>query len=243
MRASEFEFRHRSWFILLIFLLAFGCYSFEHVNAVEWLVSLMGRGGPAGRAVPAAPEAHIIFGLGAMIIGLGALIRTWGTAYLNTEVVRDPVVRADRVVADGPYRYVRNPLYIGSLLLAVGLAPMAPPIGCVLLIVGMEFFFLRLIGGEEAFLLEKQGDAYRTYLEHVPRLRPALRPRLPAGGIEPRWGQAWVGEMGMWAAFIGTAYFALTFDIKVFDIVLVAGFFVSRVVRPRLKRRTEHGAE
>ena len=35
MRASEFEFRHRFWVIVLIFFAAFSCYIFEPVNAVR----------------------------------------------------------------------------------------------------------------------------------------------------------------------------------------------------------------
>jgi protein-S-isoprenylcysteine O-methyltransferase Ste14 len=242
MRASDFEFRYRSWFILLIFILAFGCYSFEPVNAVEWLLRVLGRSGPVVRSFPAGPEAHLIFALGAALVGLGAFIRTWGAAYLKTEVVRDSAVRADRLVADGPYRYVRNPLYFGNLLLAVGLAPLAPPVGCVLLVVATKLFFLRLIGREETFLLDKQGESYRAYLERVPRLWPSLRPRVPSGQVKPRWGQAWIGELMMWAIFVGTAYFAFTFDIRLFDILAVGGFIFSRAMQSFLRRRPERHA-
>src|SRR5882757_2992199 len=43
-----------------------------------------------------------------------ALLRTWATAYLDAAVVHDKRMRADQVVADGPFRYVRNPLYRGT---------------------------------------------------------------------------------------------------------------------------------
>jgi Phospholipid methyltransferase len=186
-----------------------------------------------------SPEAHVIFALGAAIVGLGATVRTWGTAYLKSDVVHDSVVRSERLVADGPYRHVRNPRYFGSMLLAVGFSPLVPPIGCLLLIGGMGLFFLRLVGREESFLLGQQGDAYRAYLDRVPRLLPSLRPRVPAGGAAPRWGQAWTGEMMMWAFFAGSAYFAITFDTKAFEIVVVGGFLLSRVIRQFLKRPIE----
>jgi protein-S-isoprenylcysteine O-methyltransferase Ste14 len=239
MRASDFEFRYRSWFIILIFVLAFGCYAFERVNAVEWLLRVLGRSDRVAGIFPVSPEARAILAIGAAIVGLGALIRTWGTAYLKTEVVRDSAVHAERLVADGPYRYVRNPLYLGTLLLAVGLAPLATPVGCALLVVGMTIFLLRLIGREEAFLIDQQSDAYRAYLVRVPRLWPSLRPRVPAGGAAPRWGQAWMGEMAMWAIFAGSAYFAFTLDMKVFDIVVIGGVFLSRVIHPWIKHRVE----
>jgi protein-S-isoprenylcysteine O-methyltransferase Ste14 len=239
MRASDFEFRHRFWVVFLIFLLAFECYSFERMSTVEWLVRALGLSGPGQRAFPSAPEAHVIFALGAAIVGLGAVVRTWGTAYLKTGVVEDSVVHSDRLVADGPCRYLRNPLYFGNMLLVVGFSTMVPPVGCVLLIGGMGLYVLQLVGREESFLLDKQGEAYRAYLERVPRLWPSLRPRVPAGGTTPCWGQAWMGEMMMWAFFLGSTYFAFTFDMKVFEIVVVGGFLLSRVIRRFLRRTIE----
>jgi protein-S-isoprenylcysteine O-methyltransferase Ste14 len=241
MRASDFEFRHRFWVILLIFLLAFGCYFFQPVNTVQWLLSVLGLSGPVSGIYPMKPAAHLVFALGAVSVGMAAFLRTWGTAYLNNEIVRDSVVRADRLVADGPYRYVRNPLYLGSLMMSAGIGLMASPIGWLVLMVGMGVFFLRLVGREEPFLLENQGDAYRAYIERVPRLWPAMRPRVPAGENKPRWGQSLAGEMWMWFLFAGSAAFAVTLDIRTFDYIVWGGFglWVSArvVMRRRIARR------
>jgi protein-S-isoprenylcysteine O-methyltransferase Ste14 len=237
MRATEFEFHHRFWFILLIFFVAFGCYVFEPVNAVEWLLKLMGGSGAdtfPKRAIP----ARVIFAVGAVLVAAAAWVRTWGTAYLRTEVVRDTMLHAERLVADGPYRYVRNPLYFGTMLLALGLCPMASPVGSVALVAGMWIFVLRLIGCEEALLRQKHGDAYRAYVMRVPRLWPALRPRVPAGGADPHWGQAWAGEMWMWAVFAGSVVFAFTLNPKLFDYIVWAGFILLYApVRILIKRR------
>ena len=239
MRASDFEFRYRSWIIFLIFLLAFECYSFEKMSTVNWLVGVLGPSAPGRKVFLTSPEAHVIFALGAAVVGLGAIVRTWGTAYLKADVVQDSVVHSERLVADGPYRYVRNPLYFGSMLLAVGFAPMVPPIGCLLLIGGMGLLFLRLVGREESYLLERQGDRYRTYLERVPRLLPSLRPCVPSGGAAPRWGQAWKGELMMWAFFAGSVYFAITFDAKTFEYVVVGSYLFFRLIRQFLNRPIE----
>ena len=239
MRASNFEFRHRLGVIILIFLLGFECYTFERVNAVEWLLRALGRAGPVAGMFPAAPAAHVIFALGAALVGAAACLRTWGTAYLKNDVVRDSVVRAERLVADGPYRYVRNPLYLGSILMAAGIGLMASPIGWLVIVAGMLVAFRRLIGREEPSLLEQQGDAYRAYLERVPRLWPALRPRVPAGGNRPRWGQAWAGEMWMWFLFAGSAAFAATLNRRWFDGIVMAGFFLSLAVRIYLKHQAQ----
>lgn len=236
LRASDFEFRHRFWVIVLIFIVAFECYSFEQVNAVEWLLKALGFSGAVVGIFPATLAARVIFAIGALLVCAAAIVRTWGTAHLQDEVVRDSVVRTERLVADGPYRYVRNPLYLGNLLMAAGIGLLASPIGWLVLMAGMVLAVLRLIGREEAFLLEKQGDSYRVYLEQVPRLWPSLRPRLPAGGIEPRWGQAWAAEMWMWFLFAGSAAFAITLNPKLFDYIVWGGCVVWMGARMFMKR-------
>jgi protein-S-isoprenylcysteine O-methyltransferase Ste14 len=238
LRGTRFEFRNRFWFIVLIFLVGFGCYAFEPENVVAWLLRLAGNSNPG--TFPAAGTARLVFAAGAALVGAAAWVRTWGTAYLNTEVVRDSAAHAERLVADGPYRYVRNPLYVGNMLLTLGLCLMANPIGVIVLVVGMWFFVRRLIGYEEALLLENQGAAYQNFIERVPRLWPALTPRLPAGGAQPRWGQAWLGEGWMWAIFLGCAIFAATLDIKLFEYVVWGAFIVLYLpIRLLTKRRAQ----
>jgi hypothetical protein len=68
MRGTDFEFRHRFWFILLIFLLAFSVYAFEPVNAVDLLLRTLGEAGVTPGFVPGIPAAHAIFGLGAVLV-------------------------------------------------------------------------------------------------------------------------------------------------------------------------------
>ncbi len=238
IRGTDIEFRHRSWFIALIYIIAFWSYKIESIDVVHWLLrALAHRGALSGISFRTA--AQVIFGLGALITGAAAIARTWGTAYLRNDVVRDSALHADQVLADGPYRYVRNPLYIGTVLLAIGLSVMAPPIGWVVLVAGMAFFTLRLIGCEEAFLLEKQGDSYRAYFERVPRLWPALRPRVPSGGVEPRWGQAWLGESWIWVIFIGQAVFALTLKIRLFDYFVWSGLGIYLLLRVLVRHQAQ----
>jgi len=113
MIATEFEFRRRSLLNLIHFWIAFQLYSFDHVNVV-WAFSPWNN--PHGALV-----ARIVFGFGALILGIAAAIRTWAAAYLQSNVVHDTALHTDRIVADGPYRRVRNPLYIGTFLMAFGL--------------------------------------------------------------------------------------------------------------------------
>src|SRR5205823_5831012 len=77
-----------------------------------------------------------LFAVGASFTVLAALIRTWATAYLDTSVVHDSQLQTEALVASGPYRYVRNPLYLGGLLLAVGFALVASRLGAIVILAG-----------------------------------------------------------------------------------------------------------
>jgi protein-S-isoprenylcysteine O-methyltransferase Ste14 len=148
------------------------------------------------------------------------MIRTWAAAYLRSDVVQDPNLHVEAIVADGPYRHVRNPLYLGSILLALGFAFLASRTGFVLIICGLTIFFLRLIGLEESRLEREQSERYREFCRRVPRLFPALLPRVAASGVKPQWGQAFFGEIFMWGFFVGIAVFAITLKIVVTWIII-----------------------
>ncbi|HEY6807437.1 MAG TPA: methyltransferase, partial [Gemmatimonadales bacterium] len=204
MRASAFEFRNRFWIISAIFFAGFACYGVDHRTAGVALARALG-GGAGSRA------AHLVFAAGAVLVVLAALLRTWAAAYIQTAVVKDGAVHADRLVADGPYRFLRNPLYLGVIFLSAAYGLIASPLGFAVMVLGIVLFVLRLIGREEAALAGAQGAGYAAYRAAVPSLVPALRPRRPAGGVRPRWGQAFAGELMMWAFAAGAAAFAATF--------------------------------
>ncbi len=230
MHATDFEFRHRFWIIAGIFWLAFSCYRIDPVNSgialAQWL---LGGGSCAVQGV---------FLLGTLPVIGAALLRTWGNAYLTSTVVRDRALHTEALVADGPYRHVRNPLYLGNLLLCAGLGLSASRLGYVVLLLGMLLFCCyRLILREEAGLLAAQGQGYQGYCAAVPRLWPALRPRLPSGGRQARWGQAFLGEAWMWGFVLGSALFSLTLNMRVFSIVMGASVVVYVVMKAVTQRQ------
>jgi protein-S-isoprenylcysteine O-methyltransferase Ste14 len=222
-RATEFEFRHRFWIISGTFCLGFGCYVFDHTNASVALARMIlgGLNSPL-----ANPLIRAILAVGVVMVTLAVLVRSWAAAYLHSSVVHDRELHSDRLVADGPYRRVRNPLYLGNILLALGMGPMASRMGFVVLVVGTVPFVYRLILHEEAGLLESQGDGYRRYFETVPRLWPSWRPRVPAGGGRPNWVDGFVGETCMWSLAIGMAVFDVTLRLAHFWIIMGTGFTV-----------------
>jgi protein-S-isoprenylcysteine O-methyltransferase Ste14 len=236
LRATEFEFRFRFLIIMTLFIGGFCCYTLDPVN-----VSVMLAGWLMGHAVGFrySSDRHvvqIILAFGAVLAVLAALVRTWATAYLQSEVVHDAKLHGEGLVADGPYRYVRNPLYLGGVLFAIGFAMAASRLGFVVIVGGLTLFYYRLIAREESLLSEKQGEPYRRFLEAVPRLVPGLRPRVAAGGLVPRWGQAVVGETFMWL-FAVAACFAATLSQRLFLTVTAAGVAASLLAKAALRWR------
>jgi protein-S-isoprenylcysteine O-methyltransferase Ste14 len=217
MRATEFEFRYRFWLISLTYFAGFGCYWFDHLNAtvalVRWIFS---SSDPHLNSLAARHAIQGLFILSAGLVTAAAWMRTWGGAYLRTEVVRDGAVRTEKLVADGPYRHLRNPLYFGNLLLVAGMAMLASRTGSVVLILGNLLIVLRLIGREEAALVQSQGEAYRAFLAAVPRLWPSLRPRLPASRLQPRWFQAFLGEAWVWIFALNGFVFAWRLSLTLY---------------------------
>lgn len=241
MRASNVEFRYRFWVIGVLFWAAFNAYSLDPVNAA---VALIQWGAGPAFALNTLHDRHVlqaVFLVVALLVAAAAWIRTWGAAYLRSEVVQDSNLRSERLVADGPYRYVRNPLYFGNVILAVGMGLFASRLGWLILVVGMILFVYRLIGREEAALIETQGEAYRQFLSAVPQLWPALRPRVPSGGLGPRWKQAWVGESFMWGLELATFSYAITLQQRVFLWVIalsLAAYGVMQIYRKSRKGRS-----
>jgi protein-S-isoprenylcysteine O-methyltransferase Ste14 len=220
MRASDFEFRYRFWIIGAIFWLGFSLYSVDPVNAAlaiahwlqphtRWSADVIARG---------------LFAFGALLTILAALLRTWATSFLRSEVVHDAALHSNILVADGPYRYVRNPLYLGTTLLTLGMGLMASRLGYAVIVFGILFFDLRLITREEAELTASQGETYRKYLATVPRLFPSLFPCLPASGARSQWMQAIQGEGFFWGFAAATIAFAITLNLHYFWITLTIAF-------------------
>lgn len=233
MKATLFEFQHRWWVIFFLFSLAFIAYLIDPVNSGQAIANGLAklRGIAATRN-----DIRVVFAFGAAMAVIAALWRTWGTSYLQAEVMRDARVRTERLLADGPYRRVRNPLYLGNIFLALGIGLMASRAGFVILSLGMTVFVLRLILREEDELLRDQGEAYRRYRAAVPRLLPSLVPRVPPAGNRPRWGQAFRAESMYWLLALAMAAFAVTLNILIFWGVFAAALAASFLLkRPREK--------
>jgi len=224
VRATEIEFRHRFWIIGVVFSVGFSLYWVDHVSfaaAVADAVHL---------------HARIVLLVGAVLAVAAAALRTWAAAWLASDIVHDAKLHADHLVADGPYRRLRNPLYLGTVLLGAGLGVLASRTGWCVITAALVVFTLRLIGREESALLASQGESYRAYHAAVPSLLPSLRARLPPSGRSPRWGQAFGGEAFMWGFAAAAVSYAATLRWDVAGALLVVAF-VARLVATAIERR------
>jgi protein-S-isoprenylcysteine O-methyltransferase Ste14 len=226
LAATDFEFKERFWIIGAIVWIAFGCYALDKTN-ISFAIArrILGPGVTLDSPLFDGYVLGII-AVGAGIVGLGALLRSWAESYLHSSIVHDRAIHSDQLVAEGPYRHVRNPLYLGNDLLALGLGLMASRLGFVVMVLGMLIFTYRLILREEAGLLATQGESYRRYFNAVPRLWPSLLARVPSGGVKPNWRAGFSGEIFIWGIALAMAVFVITQRLWHFWLVMGAGFAV-----------------
>jgi hypothetical protein len=78
----------------------------------------------------------------------------------------------DRIVDTGPYRYVRNPMYLGHLILYAGLAVTFQSWAALALLVFHIVWFHRRVVGDEVHLEQRFGQDYRDYKRRVKRWIP-----------------------------------------------------------------------
>lgn len=122
------------------------------------------------------PKRRLLFpiGVGAMIDGL--LVRAWANRVLGTAYTRTlRVVTDQHIVEQGPYRVVRHPGYLGTLLVWLG-AALACANGVTLAIASSVLLraYVRRIETEERMLLDTFGDEYRAYAGRTTRLVPLV---------------------------------------------------------------------
>jgi protein-S-isoprenylcysteine O-methyltransferase Ste14 len=237
MRASAIEFRLRMLIMILIVFVGFwspwlGGWDFgRRISTLEWLPLEASRLGLTSFAV-ATP---IVIVLGALIALAGAVLRVWGTAYLGYSTVHHGDMQAGAVMADGPYRFVRNPLYLGGWFMMLAIALLMPPSGALFSMVLLTIFFLRLILGEEAFLTTQLGQPYQKYLRASPRLIPRIRSSLPPAGNKPHWLTALLTEIMPIGMFVTMAVLAWFYDQQLILEGLFWSFLASLFARGMMK--------
>ncbi|MGA3088866.1 MAG: isoprenylcysteine carboxylmethyltransferase family protein [Terriglobales bacterium] len=104
---------------------------------------------------------------GALVMLPGLVLRGLASGHVQKD---------KQLTTSGPYSYTRNPLYLGSLMMAAGFAIAARNwwiVGIMLLMFAV--IYVPVIAGEERYLRQTFAD-YDEYARHVPRMWPRLTP-------------------------------------------------------------------
>jgi protein-S-isoprenylcysteine O-methyltransferase Ste14 len=128
------------------------------------------------------------FAAGLPIAAAGELIRLWGVSIAGSETRVTGGVGASQLITSGPFAYVRNPLYLGNILIYVGLGIASMALFPWLQGAALLFFayqYRSIVSLEEEFLLKKFGDTYRRYRDAVPRFMPDGRRFAPDPSGQP----------------------------------------------------------
>ncbi len=252
MQASRFEFRFRFAIIAIIFILGFTA-PWLYLSALAdvpgfstrstWLIiaSTLSRQG----WLTFSAATVLMLALMLVFTALAAFLRIWGSAYIGSSVVKSPAMHGAAMLADGPYRRTRNPLYLGTLLHTFGIAILMPPSGALFTIVLVWILQFRLAFAEEPFLAARFGQPYLDYKATVPRFLPALMPLVPAAGAQPHWLQALLGEIYFPAAFLVLAIFGWSFNappIRQGLLISVGVWLIVRALMPNAPKATPNPA-
>ncbi len=109
---------------------------------------------------------------------LGEAIRFWGVSICGSETRTTGAVGATNLITDGPFGHVRNPLYVGNILMYVGCGIMSNALVPYLVSGSFVWFAVQyhlIVSREEEHLRTAFGDEYAMYCSHVPRFIPRLK--------------------------------------------------------------------
>jgi len=134
------------------------------------------------------------------------------------------------VMAAGPYRYVRNPLYLGSWGMVGAMCFLMPPTGALLPWSAHCFSDAHRSGGR-GISNRATGRALSDYLSAVPRLVPQVHTTLPPSSQQPHWLRAVIAEINPIGVFIVFAALSWSYNNRLMIQGVVVSFGVSLVVR------------
>lgn len=244
MRATSIEYRFRFLLHGLIFLIGFWPFWERWLGLTEetswqYLITWVGRQGwlSIGAASLLLLSTAIAFAV------VGAVLRVWGSAYVGSGVVHSASMHGEALLADGPYRRTRNPLYLGTLLHAVGVSLIMAPAGAIFTIAAIWVLQVRLALAEEPYLTRRFGQAYLDYMRLVPRFLRSPKAQVPRGGLRPHWTQAVLGEIYVIGAAVTLAAFGWEFNHMLLLKGILISLGVSLVVRAFLPRPARQAAE
>ena len=144
-------------------------------------------------------------GLSLVLVLPGLLLRAYASGYVKKNA---------ELTTTGPYAWTRNPLYLGSALMAFGFAAAArSPLLAVVLTGLFAAIYLPVILGEEAYL-RAHFSGFAAYARTVPRLIPWRLPSRAAHAERSAFSPALYRKHREWNAALGAALLYLTLILR-----------------------------
>jgi protein-S-isoprenylcysteine O-methyltransferase Ste14 len=145
------------------------------------------------------------FIVGMFFVFLGEGIRFWGVAYAGGATRTTKRASGNRLITNGPFGHVRNPLYLGNFLLSFGLVIIAwawmPWMACLFIsLFGIQYGFI--VHLEEEYLSQQFGKQYTDYVKSVRRWIPRLNPYSGSETANPNYYKALRSERNTFQAIV-----------------------------------------
>jgi protein-S-isoprenylcysteine O-methyltransferase Ste14 len=145
--------------------------------------------------------------LSLLLVAPGLWLRGYASGYVKKNA---------EVTMTGPYAYTRNPLYLGSMLIAFGFAAAAQSLWIgIALAVLFAVIYIPVIRSEEEYL-RAQFAGYEAYAARVPRLVPRLRPAVNDGDTSGAFSAELYQKHREYNALIGAAAIYAALILKIF---------------------------
>lgn len=111
---------------------------------------------------------HYVVGAVLVVVGLGIVV----SGLLTMRRIDKSPTHSDEpaeLLTDGPFKYSRNPLYLGLIVSYLGLTALLNSVWPLIPLIALVWYFDRMAKREEAYLEAKFGQEFREYRENVRR--------------------------------------------------------------------------
>lgn len=122
-----------------------------------------------------AAKSHVFYCI-AFVCLAAFILRAWGAAYVSSYAVMKKEVHTEKLIIGGPYKYVRNPLYLADIIGGIAIAAAFPIQGFLIMAISLPLHSLLIAGYEEKQLLASHGSKYAAYIQKVWRFIPRITP-------------------------------------------------------------------
>ncbi len=124
--------------------------------------------------------------IGFLFVAFGEFLRLWGVAIAGSETRTTGTVGGTYLITKGPFAYVRNPLYLGNMLLYFGAGIMANALFPWLPLIALIYFLFQyslIVSLEEEYLLKTFQEEFEKYCAATARFFPNFKP-FQSGSLE-----------------------------------------------------------